>query len=212
MIYYFDSIDLFTQEICNKMIEKLPYERQQKVLHYKRLVDKKLSIISYLLLMYGLKNEYAFSQTANFGYKENQKPYLLNNPNVQFNISHCDYCVVVAISKREIGIDVQDFIDYDQRLAEVVCSKEELDSLNSSDYPEIIFTRYWTLKESYVKMTGEGISEDMIHIDFSSQSEMTFEKYHSYFQLFYNKNYIISSCSFEPDMPFIRLSLIDLIK
>ncbi|KOP70463.1 MULTISPECIES: 4'-phosphopantetheinyl transferase superfamily protein [unclassified Lysinibacillus] len=212
MIYYFDSIDLFTQEICNKMIEKLPYERQQKVLHYKRLVDKKLSIISYLLLMYGLKNEYAFSQTINFGYQENQKPYLLNNPHIQFNISHCDYCVVVAISKREIGIDVQDFIEYDQKLAEVVCSKEELDTLNRSNCPEIVFTRYWTLKESYLKMTGEGISEDMIHIDFSSQSEMTFEKYHSYFQLFHNKNYIISSCSLEPNMKINRLSLIDLIQ
>lgn len=212
MIYYFDSIDLFTQDICNKMNEKLPYERQQKVLRYKRQIDKKLSIISYLLLIYGLKNEYAVSKPITFGYQENQKPYLLNYPQIQFNISHCDYCVAVAISNQEIGIDVQDFIDFDQKLAEVVCSKKELESLNSSKFQEELFTRYWTLKESYVKMTGDGISDDMMHLDFSSQSQISFEQYHSNFQLFYNKNYIISSCSLEPNLPIHRLSLFDLIQ
>ncbi|NMM51079.1 4'-phosphopantetheinyl transferase family protein [Paenibacillus aquistagni] len=210
MIYYFESLDLFTEEICMQHLSRLPQDRQLKVHRYKHWIDKKMSIVTYLLLAYGMKQEYSITEPLRFGYRSNQKPYLLDFPHIYFNISHCEECVAVAISDQEIGIDVQNMVPYDPNVAAMVCSPEELEQLRSSSDPEALFIRYWTLKESYLKMTGSGITDHMSKLDFSSPVDASFYQYNCYFLQYRQPRYWMSICSLESPLHIHNLSLIDL--
>ncbi|MFF2481857.1 4'-phosphopantetheinyl transferase family protein [Paenibacillus sp. NPDC058071] len=209
MIYYFDAMEQFTDGLCDQYIDRLPLERQQKVRRYKRLIDQKLSIISYLILQHGLRREYGIDEQVHFGYKDNHKPYLLDYPHIHFNISHCECCVAVAISCSEIGIDVQNMMDYDDKLASYVCSKQEMEQLTIADDPGILFIKYWTLKESYLKMKGTGVTDHMSNYDFSEASTPGFEQFNLRFHILHHPQYIMSTCSVEHHLIMQPLRLMD---
>lgn len=99
----------------------------------------------------------------------NGKPYYEDNENFQFNISHCRTAVVVAVSGRCLGIDVESSRSVKYRTAEKCCNAGEMQYIfrqnptdrNRSDELSVEeterFLQLWTLKESYVKMTGDGL-------------------------------------------------------
>lgn len=82
--------------------------------------------------------------------------------NISFNLSHSDNKALIAVtSKDSIGVDIE-FIrpmeDLDQ-LAKRFFSENEYKFINSFSKKEDIFFRIWTLKEAFMKATGEGIAE-----------------------------------------------------
>lgn len=100
------------------------------------------------------------------------KPSLKNYPNVYFNISHSINCIVCVVSDRSpVGIDVEKIRTFNVYAAKKVCSPEELRSIYSNEDPDREFFRYWTLKESYVKAIGKGISYPMKNVNFNISSE-----------------------------------------
>lgn len=206
MIYYMEDIDQFTSEMNNQYLNLLPLERQQKVHRYRRVIDQKLSIISYLLLLYGLRQEYGITESVRWMHDHNQKPYLIDYPHIHFNISHCECCAAVAISNREIGIDVQNVTTYDAALASSVCSTSELEQLSQSTQPDMLFIQYWALKESYLKKIGTGITKGMKHLDFSAASTLAFSQYDCHFHLLQRSHYYLSICSTHSSLPIHRVS------
>lgn len=205
MIYYMEDIDQFTSEMCNQYLSLLPLERQQKVQRYLREIDQKLAIISYLLLLYGLRQEYGITESVRWMYDTNQKPYLIDYPHIHFNISHCECAAAVAISNQEIGVDVQNVSRYDAALASSVCSTSEFELLSQSTQPDVLFIRYWALKESYLKKIGTGIIKGMKHLDFSTASTLTFSQYDCHFHLLQRSHYYLSICSTHLSIPIHRV-------
>ena len=53
---------------------------------------------------------------------------------------------------------------YDPDIVTAVMSDEEQHQITHSLDPRLTFLRLWTMKESLLKMTGEGITTDMRHI------------------------------------------------
>lgn len=95
-------------------------------------------------------------------FAEHGKPYLALPEAPQFNIAHTEGCVICAISRHDpIGIDVEP-IDRNVSLglAERYFSAPEIAWLE--DQPagaqRLMFLRIWTLKESYIKALGTGLS------------------------------------------------------
>lgn len=82
---------------------------------------------------------------------------------VEFNISHSDKLVVIAVANGvDVGVDVE-YILRDRKVMDVVdrCfSKQETDALKSLSGEEKYHRFYdlWTLKEAYVKARGMGLS------------------------------------------------------
>ena len=95
-------------------------------------------------------------------YGPHGKPYLTGNP-FYFNLSHSGEYDLCAVCDREVGCDIQDIVTPRKALLERRFHAEERDYiLAGADEREQAerFTRIWTLRESYVKQTGIGLSMD----------------------------------------------------
>ena len=178
-LYLFEHLNEFSEELFERAIHIFPKERREKALSYKQPLDRKCCAISYLLLLYGLR-EHSGIKAPEFHYGANGKPYLLNYPNVYFNISHCRHACVCAVSNKEIGVDVQDVRPYRASTARKVCCQTELSLLEDSPDKARTFAKIWCMKEAYVKMTGDGITVPLNEID-TSKLAIEVTEYENFF-------------------------------
>lgn len=89
------------------------------------------------------------------------KPYLQGVKDFHFNLSHSGDYVVIAVSERHVGIDIEKKVKVDYRIAKKFFGEKEVQEiLTSSEEQDRVdaFCRIWTLKESYVKAIGKGLS------------------------------------------------------
>ena len=155
-IYFYNDFSEPDESFIKENIRSLPLFRQEKCARYRHNSDKRACIISYQLLVKGLREQFGLATGGEFVYNKHGKPYLSDYPHIFFNLSHCKSGVVCALADVEVGIDIQDVRPYDTDLARRVCSENELRVLSESDEPAKQFCRIWTYKESYAK--AEGIS------------------------------------------------------
>ena len=118
----------------------------------------------------------------NIKYTDNGKPYINN---AAISVTHDENVTAVIITPFEpVGIDIEKVkASYPIRVAEGYFNSSEREILNT---PEDSY-KIWCKKESYVKMTGEGISgikrfntlsNDVIFTDLSQNiSEITKENF-----------------------------------
>lgn len=154
-LYLFEDFDSITESFLKRCIDVLPPERRQKALRYRFDIDRKMSVISYLMLLYALRENYNIINPQ-IAYSVYGKPYLTEYPDIYFNISHCQKGCICAVSDRTIGVDIQDIRPFSWDIAKRVCCDNELKMLECADDKARLFTKIWTMKESYGKMTGEG--------------------------------------------------------
>lgn len=125
------------------------------------------------LLRFGLLKE--FGKTWEIGISEHGKPFLKGAEGICFNISHTKGLVVCAIDRQTVGVDAEYIRPWKENLARRVCSEAEWTLLSekaaAGESGEKWFSRLWTLKESFVKATGEGISFPLNEIAFSFEEK-----------------------------------------
>lgn len=84
-------------------------------------------------------------------------------PGIFFNLSHSENLVVCAVSDREVGCDIEKLREAPRKVSVRFFSPQErglLASVSGAAFDDAFF-RLWTMKESYVKMTGEGLRVSM---------------------------------------------------
>lgn len=103
------------------------------------------------------------NQGIEFGFNENGKPFLLGGEDFHFNMSHAGDWVVMAISPYETGIDIENIFPLDIEIARHFFTSFEYQQLKKLPASLQLdhFFQIWTLKESYSKMTGAGLSMEM---------------------------------------------------
>lgn len=87
----------------------------------------------------------------------------LNYPNLEFNVSHSGEYVLIAISNKPVGIDIEipeNNFDFSKILAHTF-SSNEINYINQSDDRRECFLTLWTRKEALLKATGEGLTDDL---------------------------------------------------
>ena len=103
------------------------------------------------------------------------KPFLLEHPQIQFNISHCKNAVLCGIGSKPLGVDVETIRPMRERVLHRVLTASEQQEILQSESPELCFLRFWTLKESFVKALGVGISYPMQTLAFSLREPLATE-------------------------------------
>ena len=138
----------------------------------------------------------------------NGKPFFPAYPDFHYNISHSGDYVVCAYSAQPIGIDIQQIPDKARRASSIAghfFSDREVAALQ--DLPDFemrrLFTRFWTSRESYIKLTGRGLAEPFksFYPDLSagriySDNERSREIYITECKA--PEGYCISTCSYTP--------------
>ena len=90
-----------------------------------------------------------------FARGEKGKPYVANADNVFFNISHSGDYLAVAVADCQVGVDIEKRKNANIGIAKRFFTEEEFDYIS---FDNDKFFEIWTLKESYVKYLGCGIS------------------------------------------------------
>ncbi|NWL86332.1 phosphopantetheine-protein transferase [Paenibacillus sp. 79R4] len=143
------------------LLRLLPLSRQDKIRKFTRREDAYRSLTADILSRWlicdylGVANEELRIMQNAYG-----KPMLPGNEGLFFNHSHSGQWIVSALSDAPVGIDIEQRSDIDLRIADRFFSAQEVMDLREipaearSDY----FFELWTLKESYIKADGRGLS------------------------------------------------------
>ena len=199
MIYLYD--DFTFDEFCLKNWERLlNQERRNKVERYKFQKDKALCCIAFLLLRFGLAQEFHIFQMPELGVSVHKKPFLRNIP-VCFNFSHCDNAVACAIDRKPVGIDIQHYTEQLLSVRHRILTEKEYEK--TEKYSPLTETaRFWTLKEAYGKFYGYGLDYPFQETDFSQiENASHWQKYEdiSVFSML-SDSYALCVCA-EKNMP-----------
>ena len=147
----FDGRD---ESIQSYITDSFSKERLEKLSFYTQAADRARSLVAGLLL------ERVFGARASeVKTGVNGKPYIQGERH--FNISHSGDYVLLALSDKPVGVDIELRRDDDYiRLAEECFHPHELLILKGADEASIknLFYDIWTMKESYMKMTGMGFT------------------------------------------------------
>ena len=135
-------------------------ERKEKVRRYRFLKDRVLSLGAELLLRKALGDLGITLPEIRYGFKTNGKPFIKGLEWFNFNISHSEDLVMIAVSENEIGCDIEKVTDIGLDIAKKFFFREEYENIAAipaSEKRNELFFRYWTLKESFMKVTGLGM-------------------------------------------------------
>lgn len=98
----------------------------------------------------------------------NKKPYIADCP-IKFNISHAGSHVLLGFSKTEIGVDIE-YINYNIDYLSIThnyFAEKEIINIKNSNNPALLFFKYWTRKEAFLKAIGIGLDFDLSLLDMS---------------------------------------------
>ena len=169
VIYVLENLSLVTPMQVQKAGEIVTCQRREYAAQYRFEKDRKQSLFAFLLLRYGVHAEFGVTAPLLID-RSAGKPVLSDQPQIRFNLSHCNNAVACAISHDEVGVDVQEWIVRQLSVAEQVCTPKELALLRQEPEPEKLFAKIWTQKESYGKYTGRGIVYPMREHSFLQQA------------------------------------------
>ena len=164
------SADFATQafaiDICYALLNKQEQAQAArfKFTHLSQYYIQAHGLLRFLLATYLNENpaQLVFAKAAQ------GKPYLVDYPQVQFNISHSDSQLLIAVGKyAPLGVDIE-LIKPRKTLADLVlrcfapCEQSYWQAL-PQEIQTKVFYQFWTRKEAFVKATGLGIALGLQH-------------------------------------------------
>ena len=202
-IYALHIKELFATDVEKWSRDIVSIRIYEKIKRLKFMDDKKRTLAGELLARYALVLEKQIPKTEIiFDVYENGKPYCTSFPKMHFNISHSGSWVVCAVSDRPIGIDIEKVGLADMQIARRFFTKYEYQYLQRQENQAEVFYKLWTLKESYIKYTGQGLTVPLnsFEFEFCDGSILLKDREDLYFisgKVF--ENYYLSACGEEQD-------------
>lgn len=135
------------------LLELVGTQRREKVIRYRMPDDRKRSLGAGIIIK-KLLEENGLSESC-LRYSENGKPVA---DSLFFNVSHAGDYVVGVLSDCEVGCDIEKITSAPLEIAEQYFNVTECEYIKSAEDKSRAFFTLWTLKESYMKMTGRGMS------------------------------------------------------
>lgn len=207
-VFYIDVSCFSNDKLFEAATAQLPAKRLEKIKKLKNSTDKYLCAGAWLALEEALKCFSAHSCDKEIALTKKGKPYFKNIKNIYFSLSHSGSIALCAVSDKEVGADVQLITDFCEKICKKYFSKDEEKYIFASsaqkDKTERFF-RIWSLKEAYVKMTGEGLS-GFKKLSLSEDANILEDAYFAEFNI---DGYKASVCTNkkEKDFEFKKLNL-----
>lgn len=137
-----------------QILENIWQERKEKILSYKFENGRKESLGSALMLQKVLFQNNLTPQNIKYG--QNGKPEI---EGLHFNISHSKNFVICSVSENPVGCDIEKIRSIKSGFEKRFFTQNEVSYLDKFSGEEKLkqFFRLWTMKESYMKFTGDGM-------------------------------------------------------
>lgn len=143
-------------DVFGRAFDRMPPERQKKILAFRFEKDRRLSLCAGILLEEALRRadvRHARIAAGTYG-----KPFLADRADIHFNLTHSGQIAAIAVSDRPVGIDAERCQHFEDVLLQRVFLPSELaEALSDRD---TFHTTLWTVKESLMKLLGTGLSLD----------------------------------------------------
>lgn len=194
-LYYIDLENRNFEEVYVQNKDRLSNFRIEKIERFKREKDKLLSLGAGILTDEALRPFGLSEKDMQYELGDNGKPVFLNAQDIFVNISHSENMAVLAISSDLVGCDIQHYKDFDIRIAERFFTREEYEYIskkNSEAMRQLAFGKVWTMKESYVKMLGCGLSKELNSFNVLTGEGMEEAYFREYYQF---PDYALTVCS-----------------
>lgn len=201
-------------ELYSIMLNYVSKRRRELVSRYGQPIDAQRSLMGEILARLGICNRlHVTNDELNFRKNAFGKPMLSDAPDCHFNVSHSGEWVVCAFSESPIGVDIERIKPTDYSIAKRFFSCNEYNELMSrTGYDQLTyFYRLWTLKESYIKAVGKGLSISLNSFSFQigNNNKVTAELKEgsspAYFSQYLEDDaHVLSLCSFVDVTPRFR--------
>jgi 4'-phosphopantetheinyl transferase len=156
-----------------RALAQLPRAEKDRISRFRRWQDAQASLLGWGLL-HRLATEclgQADPSAIRLVRDDSKRPYVAEpeDSGVDINLSHSGAWIAAAVARcGRVGVDIQVEREIRTGVAERCYSPAELAWMRSAPIKEqaLRFFRLWTLKESYLKATGQGLAADLPAISF----------------------------------------------
>lgn len=149
-----------SEQIYLSLLDKISEKKRAKIGRFKFREDALRSLTGELLLKYALRKFYdIYYEKEIFLENEYGKPYMKSG-GIHFNISHSGSWTAIACDTLPIGIDIEEIVNTPYEILPRNFTSIEIEQIERVDESVKAnrFFELWTLKESYIKMMGKGLS------------------------------------------------------
>lgn len=136
-----------TEKETETLLALLPQQRRERLLRLRQPEKMREPLCAYLILRHALWEQYRWREFPPMDYASLGKPWFPDYPQVQFNLSHTAGAVLVALSDRPVGVDIERIRPVSQR------AMRRLADVGT----ERAFFQSWVRREARAKRTGAGI-------------------------------------------------------
>ncbi len=194
------------QRVREELLTLIPEPARKKITAFYRMADVQRSLFGELLLRRVLCEKLKIrNMDLRIDFEEKGKPFIQNYP-LHFNLSHSGVWVVVAFSGQPVGIDVEQIKKNRLEVARRFFTEEEFQNLMNTPGPErsAYFYTLWTLKESYLKAIGRGLTLSLNSFNIKTVQEEYFIDINGTFANTHlriiplESGYKLAVCAFEP--------------
>lgn len=150
--------------LASATLDSMSDSRKERYLKIKPAHSKAECLAGSYLLNHALKEFDLTEKAITIDIHSNGKPFIKELPDFFYNISHSGEYAVLAAGNSEVGIDIQKVsTTHNFNIAKRFFTESEYHYLKSLDHEKSIseFFRLWSIKEAYLKFTGEGLSGDL---------------------------------------------------
>lgn len=166
-LYAYEHNKNLSPEEFSNLLAFLSFDEQAKVKKFKFRADQEISLLSRFLLRQLLSSHLEILPTEIiFSYSEYQRPFLSE---IDFNVSHAGDWIIIAIAEKgRVGVDVEKIRQVEASVADICFTVDEKKIIfREENFDLEKFFDFWTLKESFLKADGRGLSFPLLDFSFN---------------------------------------------
>ena len=192
--YLFD-ISQLDENSFNKLLNEVKQYRRDKISKLMLKESKYVSLGVELLIKKACVDFGIDYEKEEIVFNENGKPSFKNS-SIYFNTAHSGKYALCVVSNVMCGCDIEQKREYKEKVAERFFTAQEKKYLELSNEKVDLFYRLWTLKESYLKCIGKGLSVPINSVELIAKDNNIIikDKLDYQFYEFQHDNYRIAFC------------------
>lgn len=174
VLFAVDTAPLVDGDLYKTAYAMASVDRRAKTDRLRFYSDKRCSLGAELLLRHVL-NETGETFPDSFTEGKYGKPFIPDS-RVFYNLSHSGSWVICVAAECEVGCDIEQIGHGGIKVAKRFFTKSEFEkiaAIQAREMQDLLFCRYWTLKESFMKATGLGLALPMDSFEIRFKEEIS---------------------------------------